>query len=536
MAAADGSLRATRRTIATDEAMHRKTAALLPAATTLRRPLARLVPCAALLAACASLAAACGTPAAEPARTPPAGQADPARSDGRAHDHDHAPAPTPAPAAVPEAAPAPALPAASPLTLDAMLADLDELDRIVRQHWSYLDHRVEHFDLDLPAALAAARAALDGEPDRQALFDALQRFVATLQDGHAGLRLPGAELPARAWPFTLVPGAEGLLVEVVAPATFAIMDVEPGDQLIAVDAVSAHALLSEAMRRTPASTLGSRRAWGAGRMRQTDRERSRFLMQKPGGRIYELEFDNLPRDTVLPPAKRFAGGTSWRRLDERTGYLRIGSFAAPDAAAWKAAPPEARDEVLAPAYADIRQAFAELAGLDALVLDLRRNTGGTDLLGQELARHLLPPGSVYYRLQGRLDDGTWGTMHENRLADTPPEHPFGGRLAVLIDEWTFSTADNLCACLQDLHPDVTFVGRPTAGGTGAPRPFELPATGAVVTFCTMRVERPSGVLIEGRGTTPDVPVTPTAADLAAGADPDLQAALALLAGAPASDP
>ncbi|MHC5209367.1 MAG: S41 family peptidase [Planctomycetota bacterium] len=415
-----------------------------------------------------------------------------------------------------------------------MLKDLEELGEIVREHWSYLDDKTEHFGLDLETSLATARATLHDAPDREAWSGALERFVATLQDGHAGVRVPGVPPPSRAWPFTVLPAAEGLLVESVAPGTFAAMDVEPGDLLIAVDAVAAHTLLSDAMRHTPASTLGTRRARAARRMRATDALRVRFLMQAPTGRMYEMDFETLPRETPIPAPPIFSPGTTWGRLDERTGWLRVGTFAAPDAAAWKAAAPEQRDEVLAPFYDTLARAFAELSGVEALVLDLRRNTGGTDMAGQQLARYLLPPGSVYFKLQGR-HDGEWGTMHPNRIPDEPPEHPFAGRLVVLIDEWTFSTADNLSACLDDLHPDVTFVGRPTGGGTGAPRAFELSNTGASVSFCTMRVERPSGVLIEGRGTTPDVPVTWTAADLAAGVDPDMAAARAFLAGTPPSD-
>jgi hypothetical protein len=411
-----------------------------------------------------------------------------------------------------------------------MLADLSELGELLREHWSYLDDKREHFGVDPDLAISTARAALDGEPDAGTFLDALQRCVASLQDGHALVRAPGAGDPPFAWPFTLVPAAEGLVVEGVAPMTLAAMDVEPGDRLLAADLVAANELLSHAMRRTMASTLGSRRARAAGRMRWTDRERSRYLMQKPGGRLYELDFDAVPRGTVVPVPACYAPGITWGRFDGRTGWLRVGTFAAPDTEAWAAAAPGERDDVLAPYYDTVRRAFAELSGLDGLVLDLRRNTGGSDMAGMEVARHLLPPGSVYFRLQGRLEDGSWSPVSEHPLPDEPPEHPFEGRLVVVIDEWTFSTADNLAACLDDLHPDARFVGRPTAGGTGAPRPFVLPHTGAEVAFCTMRVERPLGGLIEGRGTTPDVLVTWEGADLAAGRDPDMAAARALLDG------
>ena len=53
----------------------------------------------------------------------------------------------------------------------------------------------------------------------------------------------------------------------------------------------------------------------------------------------------------------------------------------------------------------------------------------------------------------------------------------------------------------------------------------LAHSGAVIMFCTMRVHGPAGELIEGRGTQPDVLVTPTRDDVLAGRDAELAAAL-----------
>lgn len=57
----------------------------------------------------------------------------------------------------------------------------------------------------------------------------------------------------------------------------------------------------------------------------------------------------------------------------------------------------------------------------------------------------------------------------------------------------------------------------------------LEHSGARITLCTHRVYGPDGRLTEGRGTRPDVPVTWSRADLFAGRDPDLEAALSVLA-------
>ena len=51
---------------------------------------------------------------------------------------------------------------------------------------------------------------------------------------------------------------------------------------------------------------------------------------------------------------------------------------------------------------------------------------------------------------------------------------------------------------------------------------------AALTLCVMQVWRPSGELIEGRPVRPHVPVRWTRADLVAGRDPDLAAAIGAL--------
>ena len=104
---------------------------------------------------------------------------------------------------------------------------------------------------------------------------------------------------------------------------------------------------------------------------------------------------------------------------------------------------------------------------------------------------------------------------------------------VLIDELTASASDNLVTALHDHRPEIVFVGRPTAGTSGAPRDVELPNSRAHVSFATMRVYGPSDTLIEGRGVTPNVKREWRRADIIHNIDVDLAAALDLLGWRPA---
>lgn len=464
-----------------------------------------------LLALALALAPACSAPA----TAPPAPSGAPAAAPA-------APAP---PAASTPVASTPAAPT-DPLARDDCLADLAELARLAATEWSYADDKREHFGVDLDQLRAEAEQALSDRPTRAEFAEVLRRFVAGMKDGHAGVTMPGvATSGSRVWPFTVADTSDGVIVDAVAEGT---PDILPGQRVLAVDRKPVEVAIEEETRRVIASTDGARRAKALRSMRQTDAASVRCILKRPTGTLLEVELATLPAESGPQPVARPPLETVHRRLEGDVGYLRVGSFVASDAQAWAAATPDERPALIEPLVAGYRQAFAELADTRALILDLRGNRGGTDLAAMEVARPLLPPDAIYFQLQARLDDGSWSQVSAHPLAPGPDVPRYDRPLVVLIDEGTFSAADNLAACLRDNLPSARFVGRPTGGGTGAPRAIDLPRTGAEVYFCTQRVRGPSGELTEGRGVVPDVAVRWSRDDLLSGRDPDLDAALSLL--------
>jgi C-terminal processing protease CtpA/Prc len=233
----------------------------------------------------------------------------------------------------------------------------------------------------------------------------------------------------------------------------------------------------------------------------------------------------LPSEPVPRPAWRLFS-EKHEDIDAKTAYFCVGTFLAHDPD-FAAADPETRDQILADQYDGYARVFESIRSKAALLLDLRGNGGGTDLLGQALALHLMKPGFHYLRLgskrRGRWHELGWQDPEVGR--GTPR---FEGRVVCLIDENCLSVTDNLAASLRDEHPNVLFVGQPTGGGSGLPRTFTLPSTNARVTFCTLRVYAPNGTYVEGNGVQPDVLVRSSREQMLAGEDAVLEAALATL--------
>jgi hypothetical protein len=404
-------------------------------------------------------------------------------------------------------------------------ADLRHLAAKVREEWSYFEHRAAA-GLDLDALLARALEGARVVRDDAGWAVVLRRFVAALDDGHAAVRAPGATPIARRLPFRVRDCAEGLVVIALAPGHDGAPAV--GDLWLEQDGVPIAERIAAQQREVFASTPGMRRRLAIERLQWIAAERTRCRFSTSAGDV-ERDLDTLGAEPAELAAQ--AGGDpvelTWPR--ERVACLRIRSFAVPRWREWLQARVEERDAFLAEGRDAITGALRDVVqrGATTLLLDLRGNAGGTDLLGIHLAEHLLPGAFRYFLLSAKVD-GRWTEPGGFEHGRTPPPVRFAGRVIALIDERCFSATDDLLRCLDDLHPDFHAVGRPTGGGTGAPRAIAtLPNTGAEIVLCTQRVHGPRGGLIEGVGTVPDVLVRWTRDDCVQQRDPDLAAALQL---------
>jgi carboxyl-terminal processing protease len=225
-----------------------------------------------------------------------------------------------------------------------------------------------------------------------------------------------------------------------------------------------------------------------------------LVVRAPGGEpsVVELRADRAPplRSEVLPGP---------------VGYLRVDGFSASD------------DET-----ATLRAALEafEQAGARGWIVDVRWCGGGVSL---RLSRLLVDRGRIFSRQRHnavRLLDGTVYATREDHDADGTAL-PFQRPLVVLVGPGSISGAESLAGPLQ-AHGRATLVGERTAGLCGAGHSVTLAPGWRIMLAARETVFGPQERRFNRIGVPPDVAVTPTPADEAAGCDPQLAAALDLL--------
>lgn len=169
---------------------------------------------------------------------------------------------------------------------------------------------------------------------------------------------------------------------------------------------------------------------------------------------------------------------------------------------------------LMPAYAEAVGALPPGAGL---VLDLRGNQGGIGAMGLGMAGWLVSePGRSLGRLQ--LRDSTLD------LVVNPRRDAFAGPVAVLVDELSMSCAEMVARGLQAMGRARVFGSR-SAGLVLHAVVDRLP-TGDGFQHAVAGFTDTTGRPLEGAGVAPDEAVSPARADLLAGRDSTLAAAVA----------
>lgn len=185
-----------------------------------------------------------------------------------------------------------------------------------------------------------------------------------------------------------------------------------------------------------------------------------------------------------------------RRIADGIGYIRFNIF-------------------LMPVMEPVRQAIREFKDAPGIIIDLRGNLGGIGYMSAGIAGELFDK---------RVSLGTMKLRQGDlNLAVFPQPEPYKGTVVILTDEASISTSEIMAGSLQELGRAIV-VGRATPGMV-LPSQFERLPGGARLQFVFADYKTPKGVMLEGRGVMPNIPVNLTRRELLEKSDPALEVAV-----------
>lgn len=180
-----------------------------------------------------------------------------------------------------------------------------------------------------------------------------------------------------------------------------------------------------------------------------------------------------------PLSKTAATGT----FPDGTVYLTLASWSAPD---------------------DIAAANALIDTADRIILDVRLNGGGDELLARSLAgRFTNKP--VLYAKHRTLSKGTWSDIQERWLQPAGTYNP-ARKVIVLQGPANFSSNESFLQMM--LATGATTLGQTTGGSSGNPKRHDL-GNGISLSLPSWQALLPDGSPLEGLGLKPtlEVPFT-----------------------------
>ncbi len=397
-----------------------------------------------------------------------------------------------------------------------------------KQIYCYWDLKQAATGTDYDGLAARLEASITDNTSNSQYYRILQRWAASFHDGHVNV------FPADLSFIELY--SAPVRVEVMAPATdhekVVVVSAENhtgvavGDEVTAINGVSVSKVLDEKEALRSGSTARMRRFFAGMTMLDAvgDDEGSQplTLTIRSFGTVKDVQ---LAREVQIPPpetsqSSSTAGGDigAVKVLPGNIGYVRINGFSGDD---------EAFESIM-----------DRLSSTSGLVIDLRRNGGG-DLSGNRILARLATQSITRYKQSERWSDfliaerpdiflephapgAEFADWHD--VTVTPDEKHYGKPVVALTSPYCFSACDTFSASLRD-NKLATFIGEGTGGGTGTPHVFQLPVTNLYFRYSVVRGLTPSGAVIEGQGTLPDIYLEPAIEDRIDGTDSQLERAV-----------
>jgi carboxyl-terminal processing protease len=176
---------------------------------------------------------------------------------------------------------------------------------------------------------------------------------------------------------------------------------------------------------------------------------------------------------------------------------------------------------------DFDRALDAVRDCRGIVIDLRGNPGGLGFMVAGIGGHFLDSTVSLGTMRTRAAELRFVVNPRRATSHGEPVRPYAGPLAILVDPLTGSTSEVFAAGMQAIGRARVF-GETSAGQALPAMATRLP-TGDVLLHVTADLVAPDGRRVEGRGVVPDEPVPLRRADLLAGRDAALEAAVRWIA-------
>ncbi len=165
-------------------------------------------------------------------------------------------------------------------------------------------------------------------------------------------------------------------------------------------------------------------------------------------------------------------------LDNNIAYIRINSF----------------NFGTAKKFSEMFAALME-QNPEAIILDMRDNSGGVLDETIHIAEHFLPSNAVILQARGRS-----GELSELRIGQS---RPFTLPLYVMVNRHSASASEVLAGAIQD-HQVGIILGERTYGKASIQKVFPVPFRGSAIKLTVQRYLTPSGQNIDRNGIAPDL--------------------------------
>jgi C-terminal processing protease CtpA/Prc len=403
------------------------------------------------------------------------------------------------------------------LTVEQRIAGLTQFWSEARANFVYFDH-VPDLDwnqtyLDFLPKVMAAQTTLQ-------YYQVLMQLAPLLKDGHTNI-YPPKELQDQLFrrpPLATMLVEGRVMVERVDSPSLAAR-VKVGEEIVAIDGMPVKRYAEERIAPFVSSS--------------TPQDRSLRMFS------YQLLMGDARAPVKLTLVD--AAGKARQEAVPRSGYddvTRVAAFA------FRMLPADVAYFALDNFESDAGvnafvKALPAILKAKALIIDVRRNGGGSTKYGWEVLSYLTSTPIASPPQYVRADDPVfraeepgvvkWAPVakFEDGLFVHPHPQLFAGKVAVLTGPRTFSAGEDFIVAFNALKRGVT-VGEVTGGSTGQPLSMPLPG-GGMARICVKRDLTLDGRDFVGTGLVPDIAASQTIDGVRSGRDVVLERALLALA-------